>query len=92
MVVSQTKGDHMKLVKIPKRFYQDHIERDLPAPQVVKSTSLHYWINIEDPALSEFLSDAEFYKDEMTSGYADRTTFGLQRSAQATYDAIKEAI
>ena len=79
----------MKLVKIPKRFYQDHIERDLPAPKVVKSTSLHYWINIEDPALSEFLSDAEFYRDEMVSGHADRTVFGLQRSADATYKAIK---
>jgi len=82
----------MRLVRIPKRFYQDHVERDLPAPAVVKSTNLHYWIDLDDASIADLMSDAEFYKDEMTSGYADRTIFGLQRSAQATYDAIKEAI
>jgi LPS sulfotransferase NodH len=81
----------MKLARIPRRFFDDHRERDLPTPEVVKSTSMHYWIDLEDPAVPELLSDAEFYRDEMVSGHAEINVFGLRRSADATYNAIKAA-
>jgi hypothetical protein len=69
----------MELVRIPKRFYQDHHERGLPTPEVIKSTALHYWIDLNDPATADLMDDANFYRLYMTGN--------LQRSAEATYNA-----
>ena len=80
-----------KLVRIPQRFYIDHSERDLPTPPVVKSTSLHYWIDLNHPATADLLDDAEFYSNEMDQGYYNYMV-GIIRSAEATHKAIKSAM
>jgi len=82
----------MKLTRIPKRFFDDHFERGLPTPRVVKSTSMHYWIDVTDPSVPDLLDDADFYRTEMTNGYAFGTGLGLQRSAEATYQAIQNGL
>ena len=82
----------MKLTRIPKRFFDDHFERGLPTPPVVKSTSMHYWIDVTDPSVPDLLDDADFYRTEMTNGYAYGTGLGLQRSADATYNAIQKGL
>jgi hypothetical protein len=51
----------MSLLRIPRRFYEDHDERALPTPAVVKFTKTHIWIDADDAALDELRSDAEHY-------------------------------
>lgn len=79
----------MTTIRIPRRFYDDHCDRDLEAPAVIRSTKQHYFIDAHDPHLSELASDAEFYAAEMDhdGGFLS----GLIRSATATADAIRAA-
>jgi hypothetical protein len=76
------------LIKLPKRFFCDHLERDLPTPTVVKANKTHLWIGSDDGALPELLNDAQFYADmawDMGSEY-----MGLAASARATVRAIEK--
>lgn len=77
----------MNLIKIPQRFMDDHAERDLETPEVIKATKTHYFIKPDDPALPELLDDAEHYQHPC---YFDRVYFGLCMSARATVKAIKK--
>lgn len=77
------------LIKLPRRFFDDHAERDLDTPKVVKSTRRHYFIASDDPALPELASDAEYYAG--SGSYMEFHLQGLCRSATATADAIYKA-
>ena len=80
----------MKTIKIPKKFYDDHQERDLPAPAIVKNLSKHYLIDqVESAEIAELLSDAMHYSDcaEWWEG-----SIGMQSSARATAKAIRKAL
>ena len=81
----------MEAIKITKKFFEDHIMRDLPAPSVIKATKSHIWIDATSEHLSDLLSDADFYADPWSFGDAD---FGsdlsaLVKSAKATKRAIE---
>lgn len=78
-------------VKIPRRFYDDHTERELPAPGILKSTRTHYWIDALSPDLAELLEDAEFYSSDAIDAAAFPELFGLKSSARATAAAIRKA-
>ena len=79
------------LIRIPRLFYDDHVERDLPAPDVVKHNNRHYWIDANSEHLAELHADAFIYSDfqhwdfEVGSGL-----LGLCVSAAATDKAIKK--
>ena len=81
----------MELIRIPKMFYIDHVDRDLPAPEIVRETKRHYFIDAKSEHLSEFLADAEFYWDPtlFACEFGD-PLWGLIRSANATEKAIKK--
>jgi hypothetical protein len=53
----------MRLVRIPRRFFDDHDTRGLSAPVVHHATSHHYWIDARDGAIADLISDAQFYAD-----------------------------
>lgn len=74
------------LIKLPKRFFDDHAERGLPTPEVIRDYAHSYAISINDPALTELLEDAEHYVDGV-----DQAERGLIMSAKATCRAIKLA-
>jgi len=76
------------LIKLPKRFFQDHKERDLDTPTVVKENSRNVWVNANDPHLAELRADADYYSDMWDIGGFDQWVFGLARSAKATLKAI----
>ena len=81
----------MQTIKITKRFYEDHIMRDLEAPPIVKETKSHIWIDATSEHLSELLDDADYYADPESYG---RPEFGsplaaLIKSAKATKRAIE---
>jgi len=77
------------LIKIPKRFFDDHRERDLDTPRVMKDTRSNYWISKNDPAISELISDAEYYVEMGELGAFDKWMFGLVRSAKATLKSLQ---
>lgn len=80
-----------KLVKLPKRFFEDHKERDLDTPNVAKETKANVWVHANDPYLADLRSDAQYYSDMADMGALDKYHFGLARSAKATLKAIGSA-
>ena len=79
------------LIKLPKRFFQDHKERDLDTPTVVKENSRNVWVNANDPHLAELRADADYYSDMWDMGGFDQWVFGIARSAKATVEAIEKS-
>lgn len=77
------------LLKLPKRFFEDHRERDLDTPIVVKQNSSYVWVDQSDPHLAELKSDADYYSDMWDIGGFDKWLFGICRSAKATVKAIE---
>lgn len=71
------------LIRIPRRFFDDHLERDLPTPAIVRETNSHYFIDPADAALSELVSDARHYADGL-----DDAPLGIVTSARATLRAL----
>jgi|TARA_B100000902_G_C27089623_1_gene803153 hypothetical protein len=76
------------LIKLPKRFFQDHKERDLDTPTIVKENNRNVWVNANDPHLAELKSDADYYSLMWDMGSFDKWVFGIARSAKATVKAI----
>tara|TARA_R100000231_G_C5281256_1_gene151652 strand:+ start:48 stop:419 length:372 start_codon:yes stop_codon:yes gene_type:complete len=82
----------MKLIKIPKRFYDDHNERDLESPLIVKENTKNYWINSEDEHLEELHSDAYYYSIPYVDTHPSHYLWGVVVSARATLKAIEKAV
>ena len=80
-----------KLIRIPKTFYQDHVDRDLPAPPIVRETKRHYWIDATSEHLEELLSDASHHGDPACFDFEVGTYLAaLILSARATERAIEK--
>lgn len=73
------------LIRLPKRFFDDHAERDLDTPAIVRETKNHYFIHATDPAVAELRDDAAFYADEHGP---DHLPPGLKASARATFTIL----
>ena len=76
------------LFKIPRLFYNDHVERDLPAPTVIRENKTHYWISLDGKHIDEFLSDADYYSSYEGMG---KEYYGIVASARATIRAAEKA-
>lgn len=50
-----------KIIRIPRRFWDDHIDRELPAPPEVRETTRYVWVNTMHPDFQEVVKDAEHY-------------------------------
>lgn len=72
------------LVRVPQTFLRDHIERDLPSPEIVRETKSHYFIKADDPEMEELLSDSRHYADS-TATDCDP---GLRLAARALLKAL----
>tara|TARA_R100000315_G_scaffold61899_2_gene41543 strand:- start:466 stop:756 length:291 start_codon:yes stop_codon:yes gene_type:complete len=81
----------MRLIRIPQRFLIDHGDRDLPTPEVVKSTQNHFWIKADDPHLGELISDAKYYAEPYIEAKPGDYVWGVVVSARATLKAIVKA-
>jgi hypothetical protein len=90
--------------RIPKRFYEDHIERcgDDPDPDdpnweggypgagvIVKTTVSHYTVELNDAQHAELLSDARHYADPYMAAELGPDYFGLVSSARSTVKALE---
>jgi hypothetical protein len=77
-------------IDLPVTFYSDRAERDLPVPKIVKRKGRTLKVAANDPALTDMLSDAEYYSDIVRNS-GDTAYLGLQSSARATVKAIKQS-
>ena len=79
------------IFKIPKVFYDDHtVTCELPAPEVIKETKSHYYIDSTSNHLAELLSNAKHYSDCAGQGWDFGNQLGMQSSARATVKAINK--
>lgn len=76
-------------ISLPSRFLDDHAERELPTPRVLKRTTRLVQVSMEDPALPELLADALHYADPDGPTAGDRSYAGLRRSAKVTADTLR---
>jgi hypothetical protein len=77
------------LIKLPKRFFYDHKDRDLDTPTIVKENKRNVWVSASDPHLCELKQDAVYYCDMGDMGAFDSWMFGIVRSAKATAKALE---
>lgn len=75
----------MTVYRIPKVFYEDHIDRDLDGGTVVRSTKSHHYVDLDDAAYAELVSDADHYSDQTQF---DAWMFGVCTSARATWKTL----
>jgi hypothetical protein len=87
-VRSQSKSASLE-VRLPAAFFNDHAERELPTPKVLRENSRHVWVRSYDPALVELLNDARHYAHR---DGPDECPRGLISSAKATVQTIERCI
>lgn len=73
-------------IRIPKAFYDDRMQRELPCPAIFKTTRSHYVIPLDALASKDFLDDADYYAHR---DGPDEVAVGLKSSARATARAIR---
>ena len=77
------------MYRIPKRYYQDHVDCDCEAPAIIKATKQHFFISTEETEeLAELRSRAQHYVDMGAMGAFDPGFSGLVASARATLKII----
>lgn len=88
-------------VKVPKRFFDDHVDRDLLRGEnneqiardavITRELSKHYVLTLNVTQAKELLSDADHYRDGGGGGMDFFELGGLIASAKATYNALIKA-
>jgi hypothetical protein len=59
------------LIQLPRKFYDDHAERDLPTPVAVRKNSKSVWVDGADENLPELIEDAYYYANkDIRDGFA----------------------
>lgn len=74
------------LLRLPTVFFDDHLARELPTPEVLVRTRTHVYVWPTDIHLGELLSDAEYYADPN----GPDMSLGFKSSARATANAIRK--
>lgn len=77
----------MRTVRLPKVFLDDHADRELPTPEIIRETARHY-IVADDDAMPELWDDARHYADP---NGPDELPPGLRSAAIACERAIAAA-
>lgn len=76
--------------RIPKTYYRDHVECECIAPDIIRETKRHYYIDADETeALQELRSRAMMYADTTFPDYWENCK-GLVLSAKATLKVIGE--
>ena len=80
------------VVKLPRSFIQDHIERDLPTPQILQETDRFVWMRADDPNMGELLDDARYYSSEemMSAGGLDPELRKHGRNAKRMLESFEK--
>lgn len=78
-------------IVLPRRFFDDRAERDLPMPAVLAVTAKGVSVSADDPALPDYLSDADFYSSIVDMS-GDVSLLGLQSSARASAKRLRAVL
>jgi hypothetical protein len=82
----------MVMIKIPKRYYQDHKDNvsEFEPPKIIRETGSHYFVDsTPGPEWDEFLQRCRMYAEDVCNDYWNNGCSGLVISARATLKAIK---
>jgi hypothetical protein len=74
---------------VPRLFFRDHAERDLPTPDIARQNHRHVWIDPADPYAPELLNDARYYVDVL--GMDFHNMHAIRESARWTVRALESA-
>ena len=75
----------VQIVRLPRLFIDDHIERGCDTPEIIKQSTRFYWMRTDDPNMPELLNDAAHYASETMCGaggwddYVMRFAYSAQR-------------
>lgn len=83
--MTATTEPHRTTFRLPPRFYEDHVARDLPAGELVRETSKAVIVRLSEEERSELRDDAHHYATEREYR---RDYPGLVASARATLRAL----
>lgn len=80
-------NEYANQYRLPRKFWNDHAERGLPAGNYITESGNIVWITASDDEINEILSDAKFYSDRWGPDCIEPS---LKRSAIATVKAIEK--
>lgn len=72
---------------VPAMFFDDHAERALPTPVVIRETNTRRLIDTDDPNYAELLDDANFYADPSGPDEAKHIVAAAKRLLKAVKHA-----
>ncbi len=76
-------------VKLPRLFYIDHRERDLPAGEIIRSIGKNQVeVVLDQDAFDDLISDAEHYGFGGMDWGIDDSAKSLERSAKRVYEIL----
>lgn len=75
------------VVDLPKRFYADHLQRDLSGGLIERETSKGYRVRLDREAYEDLVGDADYYAG--FTGDDRRDNLGLCTSAAATLKRLR---
>lgn len=75
-------------LELPRRFYEDHEDRELPSGHAVSRSASSVIVEVTDDELKEIRADASHYDWMWTNGGMEKEYFGLCMSARATVRRI----
>jgi hypothetical protein len=81
------KAPTMHTLKLPRKFWDDHYDRCADHPgfrEEVKSTKREVVVRLDDEALKNLTSDADYYSETTGFDTSDPWMMGLCASARAT--------
>ena len=81
------------VIDVPATFASDHVDRELPSGELIKSTDKLWTVGCNENELIEWYSDADYYSDpaivaSMRSSCGPGI-IGLQSSARATLKRLR---
>jgi hypothetical protein len=77
----------MKVYRLPPKFYDDHVARDLDGGTVVRRSERRVTVELDAEQFADLLDDAEFYVEMGTREYGPDYA-PLIKSAAATARAL----
>jgi hypothetical protein len=80
----------MSTYRVPPTFYDDHVDRDLPAGTVIRRNKKFVYVDLTADELADLRSDAAYYADALDNGEFtdDDWLRSVARSAQSTVAAL----
>lgn len=78
------------LVKLPRIFWEDHRDRDLPSGRLIKEFKHQVMVNLNREDYEELLSDARHYSSDAMGTWEGDYAKSVKRSAKRTVRTLEK--